>query len=209
MNYTRLSLLVVSLFTATNALAQESVPRQAPIEITVIPGGATIFQEGSETGESSFTNYELSGVLTFNLNRFFAIEGEVGASLGLSQNLTLSGVQQDLSSPNLLHHTGNLVVYAPTAKSVVPFVTAGVGGLTIFDRASLFIPETRTYLTGNVGAGVKWYSSRWGLRADYRFLVVRSEEFLLDPNVRLRAPFFGRETRYGHRIFGGVILKID
>ena len=80
--------------------------------------------------------------------------------------------------------------------------------VTIFDRAALFIPETRTYLAGNVGGGVKWYGTRWGIRADYRFLIVRSEEFVPAPNVRLRPPFFGRETRYGHRIFGGVILKL-
>ena len=202
-------LVAVSVVSAANAWAQESAPRQAAIEVSVIPGGATFFLDGSETAETSFTNYDLGGVLTINLNRYFGIEGEVGTSLGLSQKLTLAGVPQDLKSPNLLHHTGNLVVYAPTGAALVPFVTAGVGGVTIFDRAALFIPETRTYLAGNVGGGVKWYGSRWGIRADYRFLMVRSEEFVPAPNVRLRPPFFGRETRYGHRMFGGVILKID
>ena len=208
----RLATLLVAagVLSAANALAQDSaVRRQATIEVSVIPGGGTFFLDGSDTAETSFTNYDLGGVLTINLNRHFGIEGEVGTSLGLSQNLTLAGAQQDLKSPNLLHHTGNLVVYAPTRTAFVPFVTAGVGGVTIFDRAALFIPETRTYLAGNVGGGVKWHGARWGIRADYRFLIVRSEEFVPDPNVRVRAPFFGRETRYGHRMFGGVILKID
>jgi hypothetical protein len=205
----KLTLVIVCVLTATNAVAQDSVPRQALVEITVTPGGATVFQEGGETGETSFANYDLGGLFTINLNRIFAVEGEVGASLGISQRLRLSGVEQDVRSPNLLHHTANLIVYAPGRASLVPFLAGGVGGITVFDRASLFIPETRTYLTGNLGGGVKWYRARWGVRADYRFLAVKSDEFVPDPNVRLRAPFFGREARYAHRIFGGVILKID
>ena len=57
--------------------------------------------------------------------------------------------------------------------SVVPYVTGGVGGLSLFERASLGINDTETFLTGNVGGGVKWYApnSRWGLRGDYRFLI--------------------------------------
>lgn len=202
-------LAALSVVSAANAMAQESAERQATIEVSVIPGGGTFFLDGSETAETSFTNYDLGGVLTINLNRYFGIEGEVGTSLGISQNLTLAGAPQDLKSPNLLHHTANLIVYAPTGAPFVPFITAGVGGVTIFDRAALFIPETRTYLAGNIGGGVKWYGTRWGVRADYRFLIVRSEEFVPGPLVRLRPPFFGRETRYGHRVFGGVILKID
>ena len=202
-------LVAASVVSAADASAQESAQRQATIEVSVIPGGGTFFRDGGETAETSFTNYDLSGVLTINLNRYFGFEGEVGTSLGLSQTLRLAGAQQDLQSPNLLHHTGNLVVYAPTGAPLVPFITAGLGGVTIFDRATLFIPETRTFLAGNVGGGVKWYGTRWGIRADYRFLIVRSEEFVPDPLVRVRPPFFGRETRYGHRLFGGVILKLD
>jgi hypothetical protein len=201
-------LLVCGVLTATDALAQGSAA-QATVEVSAIPGGATFFLEGSDTAESSFTNYDLGGILTINLNRRFAIEGEVVASLGTVQNLTLAGVQQELESPDLLHLAGNLVLYAPAGAAVVPFVTAGIGGLTVSDRDELFIPETKAYLAGNVGGGVKWYGGRWGLRADYRFLVVRSGEFVPDPLVRLRQPFFGRETRYGHRVFGGVILKLN
>ncbi len=51
-----------------------------------------------------------------------------------------------------------------------------------------------------MGGGVKWYAGRWGLRGDYRFLAVRSKD---------DAPeFFGQETRYGHRVYGGVMLNI-
>jgi hypothetical protein len=56
-------------------------------------------------------------------------------------------------------------------------------------------------LTGNVGGGVKWYApnGRWGLRGDYRFVAVRSDT---------SAPvFFGQEDRYGHRVYGAVVIN--
>jgi hypothetical protein len=50
-------------------------------------------------------------------------------------------------------------------------------------------------------AGVKWYApdGRWGLRGDYRFIAVRSDD---------SAPaFFGRDSRYGHRVYGAVVIN--
>jgi hypothetical protein len=83
----------------------------------------------------------------------------------------------------------------------VPYVTGGGGGLSLFERAGLGITGTQTFLTGNAGGGVKWYSGRWGLRGDYRFVAVQSQD---------DAPaFFGRETRYAHRVYGGFIVNVD
>jgi hypothetical protein len=209
MRIARTLLFACSVLTGTDALAQSPAPRQAAVEVSVAPGGGTFFLEGGDTGASSFANYDVGGLLTINLNRRFAIEGEAFISKGKAQSLTLAGVRQELDSPDMLHLAGNLVLYTPAGGALVPFVTAGIGGLMISDQAELFIPDTRTYLAGNAGAGVKWYGSRWGLRADYRFLVVRAAEFAPDPLVRLRQPFFGTETRFAHRVFGGVILKID
>ena len=88
----------------------------------------------------------------------------------------------------------------PNQSSVVPYVTGGVGGLSLFEKASLGINQTETFLTGNVGGGVKWYAGRWGLRGDYRFIGVQSKD---------DAPaFFGREPRYGHRVYGAVIVNV-
>jgi hypothetical protein len=79
-------------------------------------------------------------------------------------------------------------------------VTAGIGGLTLFERATLGVDETETFLMGNVGGGLKWYAGRWGLRADYRFVAVRGKD---------EAPaFWGQDTRYGHRVYAGVILNV-
>jgi hypothetical protein len=76
----------------------------------------------------------------------------------------------------------------------VPYVTGGIGGLTMLQRASLGVNSAETFLTGDVGGGLKWYApnGRWGVRGDYRFIAVRSRD---------DAPaFFGQETRYGHRV---------
>jgi len=80
-------------------------------------------------------------------------------------------------------------------------VTGGIGGLTMYDRAEFGVASTETFLTGNVGGGLKWYApnGRWGLRGDYRFLAVRSND---------SAPaFFGQQTQYGHRVYGAVIIN--
>jgi hypothetical protein len=208
-NITRSILFAVSMLAATNALAQDSAQRQPAAEAAAVLGGGTFFLESSQARESSFANYDVGGLLTINFKRRFAIEGEVAASLGVEQTLALAGVRQELTSPSLLHLAGNFVVYVPARKAVVPFVTAGIGGVMVSDRAELFIAETKTYVAGNIGGGIKWYGGRWGLRGDYRLLVVRSEEFVPDPLVRVRQPFFGTGTRYAHRVFGGVILKIS
>ena len=82
----------------------------------------------------------------------------------------------------------------------MPYVTGGVGGLTLFERRALVVDDAETFLTGNVGGGVNWYAGRWGLRGDYRFIAVQSKD---------DAPaFFGQETRYGHRVYGGVLVNV-
>jgi hypothetical protein len=71
----------------------------------------------------------------------------------------------------------------------------------MFKRANLGINSTDTFLTGDVGGGLKWYANngRWGVRGDYRFIAVRAND---------TAPaFFGQETRYGHRVYGAVIIN--
>jgi hypothetical protein len=111
---------------------------------------------------------------------------DLGAALTLNVNRYL-GIEGEVSG-------------ALGIKQDLPYVTGGVGGLSVFERTGLGINGTETFLTGNVGGGLKWYAGRWGLRADYRFVAVRSKDDAPD--------FFGHETRYGHRVYGGVILNV-
>jgi hypothetical protein len=189
----------VGLAAASPSYAQESAPGPGTVVVTVIPGGATFFTEGKDTKGPSFGNYNLGAGVEVNFNRYVGVEGEVSGALGIEQDLQFGGLTSNLKTPNLLNYSGNVVVSAANHSSVVPYVTGGVGGMSVFDTAALGIDGTETFLTGNVGGGVKWFSGRWGLRADYRFIAVRSKD---------DAPaFFGQETRYGHRIYGGVLIN--
>jgi hypothetical protein len=190
--------VVAGLVGATQASAQESSTPGA-VTVTIIPGGATFFTQGKNTKEPSFGNYGLGGAVDVHFNRYVGVEGEVTGAFGVTQDIEFTSGTSHVKSPDLLGYNGNLVVSAATGGSVVPYVTGGIGGLTLFDKVSLGIPTTETFLTGNVGGGVKWFNGRWGLRADYRFTAVRSKD---------DAPaFFGQETRYGHRIYGAVLIK--
>jgi hypothetical protein len=194
----------IGLAGASQAQAQARTPEQTPgpgvVEVTLIPGGGTFFTEGKETQGPSFGNYDIGGGVTVNVNRYVGIEGEINGALGISQSLDISGVTSDVKTPHILSYSGNLVLSAANRGTVVPYVTGGIGGMSLFERASLGINDTETFLTGNVGGGIKWYAGRWGLRGDYRFIAVQSKD---------DAPaFFGQETRYGHRVYGGVILNV-
>ncbi len=189
--------MVAALAGGRAAYAQESQPAEGVAVITVIPAGATFFTEGKNATGPSFGNYDLGAAVAGNFNRYVGVEGEVSGKLGVSQNLGV--LQSDVKTPNMLNYSGNLVLSAPSG-SVVPYVTGGVGGLTVLETANLGINQSETFLTGNIGGGLKWYSGRWGLRGDYRFIAVKSKD---------TAPeFFGQETRYGHRVYGAVIVSL-
>ena len=190
----------IGLAGANQALAQDSVPGPGTVVVTVIPGGATFFTEGKNTKGPSFGSYSLGAGVEFNFNRYIGVEGEVSGGLGVTQNLQFTGGTLNAKTPDLINYSGNLVVSAPNKTAVVPYVTGGIGGLSLFEKESLGIADTQTFFTSNVGGGVSWYAGRWGLRGDYRFIALKSKE---------DAPaFFGQETRYGHRVYGGVLLNV-
>jgi outer membrane protein with beta-barrel domain len=192
---------VVALAGAGQAQAQEIAAGSGLVDLTVIPGAAQVFVEGKDTNGPSFANYGLGAGLEINFNRYVGVEGEVSGALGVTQNLRFASGTFNTKTPNLLNYSGNVVVSAANRSAFVPYATGGIGGLTLFDQTTLGINDNKTFLTGNVGGGLKWFSrtGRWGLRGDYRFLAVRSDD---------TAPaFFGQETRYGHRVYGGVLIN--
>jgi Outer membrane protein beta-barrel domain len=194
------TLALLSSASYASAQTRESSPGPGVVEVTIIPGGATFFTEGKDAPGPSFGNYDLGGSVGVNFSRFVGVEGEVSGLIGLEQSLDFAGVTSDVKTPHFMNYSGNVVFHAANHSSVVPYATAGIGGLSLFERADLGVNDTSTFFTSNVGGGIKWYSGRWGLRGDYRFIAVQSKD---------DAPaFFGQETRYGHRIYGGVILNV-
>jgi Outer membrane protein beta-barrel domain len=189
----------LSIVATGRASAQETAAGPGTVEITVIPGGGTFYT--SSASGPSFGNYNLGGAVAYNVNRIVGIEGEIGGTLGIAQSLQFGGLTTSQKGPNQVNYSGNLVVSAPTGTSITPYVTGGIGGLTMLQQASLGVTSTETFLTGDVGGGLKWYApnGRWGLRGDYRFIAVRAND-----NA---SAFFGQETRYGHRVYGAVVIN--
>ena len=191
---------VISLAGAAPAVAQESHPAAGAVIVTVIPASGTFFTEGKDTKAPSFGNYGAGASAEVRVSRYVGIEGEVIGAFGLTQNLDFTSGTVNAKTPTLLSYNGNVIVSVPTRHSIEPYVTGGVGGLTLYDKPILGITDSETFFTGNVGGGVKWFNGRWGLRADYRFTAVRS---------KADAPaFFGQETRYGHRVYGGLLINV-
>jgi opacity protein-like surface antigen len=191
---------VLLVAAADRSSAQEVLAVPAPVEITVIPGGGVVFLESADAAAPSFGSYQLGAAVAYNVNRFIGIEGEVGGSLGVSQSLDF-GYTDDVRTPDMLTYTGNVVAAVPTGTSVVPYATAGVGGLSLFSREEFGVDDTETLFTTNVGGGIKWNPGRFGLRADYRFIAIPSRD-------SVSAFGFGTEARYGHRVYGAVILNL-
>src|SRR5712691_6158083 len=147
-------LAVVGLVGTGTAYAQETAPGPGVVEVTIIPGGGTFFTEGKNTQGPSFGSYGLGAGVSVNFNRYLGVEGELSGGMGITQDLQFGGLTSNTKTPNLLNNTGNVVVSAPNRSSVVPYVTGGAGGLSIFEKQGLGINGTETFLTGNVGGGV-------------------------------------------------------
>src|SRR5262245_37291732 len=199
----RVAVLVVAVvvFSVGSANAQESNAGPGPgfVEVTYMPAGAAFIT--SKGTSPSFGNYGFGTAVGFKLNRYVGVEGELAAMIATSSDLQFGDLDKNIKSPNLLGYTGNVVVSPWVGHAVVPYGTGGVGGLTMFERPELGVGKDQTFLTGNVGGGVKWYApnNRWGLRGDYRYAATRSKD---------DAPaFFGQDTRYLHRVYGAVIIN--
>jgi hypothetical protein len=199
-------LLAVPFVLAQTAFAQER-PGPGRFELGAFPVGGIFFTNGSSGQEPDFGNFALGGTVTYRVNRWVGVEGEFGNAIGVSQNMRLGNVESPVEqhSPCMYAYSGNFVVtpLGPGA-SIVPYLTAGAGGITMLgtdEVAGLGITNNTTFLTGNAGGGTKWYlNDRWGVRADYRLVVVDN---------KAGAPaFFGRDSvRYGHRVYGGLLFS--
>ena len=192
-----LAVVVSSVLVSGSAYAQSAVtPR---VEVSALPGGATFFTERS--GEPSFGSYAAAAAVTYNANRFVGIEAEVGGNIGVSQNINLSTGMKSVTPPHQLTFSGNVLGYVGGRdRRVVPYVTAGAGGLTLFDKAEVGVANTTTFFAGNAGGGLlAGITDRVSLRVDYRFIAVAS---------KTDAPaFFGRDDRFGHRITAGLTVN--
>ena len=195
---------LAAVLSSSIAFAQETTGAGRQ-EISAFPGGGVFFGSSSTETEPNFGNFTVGAAYTFNFNRRFGVEGEVGNAIGVKQNMNFNGenlISQE--TPHFFAYNAN-AVFNPIGndRAFVPYVTGGLGGLRLMQTdevANLGVTAATNYLTGNVGGGLKWFATRhWGARGDYRLIVV---------NDNTSAPmFFGREEiRYGHRVYGGLLF---
>lgn len=199
-----LPVLAVVVFAAATAFAQERGVGAGRVEIGAFPGGGMFVTKTSTGNEPAFGNYALGGSFTLNVNPYVALEGEGGGTLGVRQAFTFGETAYtNQRSPSMWMYHGNVVVNPHgNDRSLVPYLTGGLGGITLSphrEARTLGINTYQTFLTGNLGGGVKWFAApHLGFRSDYRLFVVKDSD---------TAPmFFGNETRYGHRVQGGLVL---
>ena len=200
-----LVVLAVVLCAAAGASAQERGAGAGRVEIGAFPGGGMFFTKTSNGNEPEFGNYALGGSFTVNANRWVGFEGEGGGTVGVRQSFNFGETAYtNQRSPNTWMYHGNVVVNpGGSDRALVPYATAGLGGLTLCPcgdaKNTLGVTTYKTYLTGNMGGGLKWFATpHVGFRGDYRLFIVRNNS---------TAPlFFGSETRYGHRVQGGLVF---
>src|SRR5262245_35330324 len=135
----RVAVLVVAVvvFSVGSANAQESNAGPGPgfVEVTYIPAGAAFFT--SKGTSPSFGNYGFGTAVTFNVNRYVGVEGELGAMIATTSDLQFGDLSQNVKSPNVLSYQAD-VLYSPwTGHTLVPYVAGGGGGLTMFERPQL------------------------------------------------------------------------
>lgn len=186
---------------AASASAQEVRPA-VRAEWCGFPGGALIFTRSTENAVPDFTNYALGTSLTWNVNGWVALEGEVGFGIGGRSAITLNGrLVSEQPMPDTAAYSGNIVLNpVGSARVIVPYVTGGLGAFVLVPRdgtEALGLTEHQSLLTVNVGGGIKWYASRgWGMRADYRLIMLDHQDevpLLFEPGMR-----------HAYRIYGGV-----
>ena len=196
--------LLMLPFAAASFAQDAGRPGAGRWEVTAFPAGGIFFTEGDRADAADFGEYEIGASVTYNFNRRLGFEGEFGGGISVDQTLRLAGTTlSNASVPHSLAYNGNVIYnIVGSDRALVPYVAGGAGGLTLLsrDRVRSLLADDETFFTGNVGGGIRWFPSRhWGVRADYRFVAVKSKD---------DAPsFFGlEESRFGHRVFGGIVL---
>ena len=187
----------------TGAQRQETTGAQrTEISSAVFSGGMLLVPSADPAADVS-RSYVISGAVTRNINRWIGIEGDVGVALSSQQAVSVyGGGAPDGDTPTVVLASGSLVYNITRSdRSVVPYVTAGLGVLHVAGDDELptyaFAPKT-TYLTGVGGGGVRWFPiQHWGVRADYQFLAIRNGA---EPAATLRV------IRSAHRIYGALVV---
>jgi hypothetical protein len=135
------------------------------------------------------------------------VEVEASYGLGLAQGVNYKGKEVfHVQVPNTLQTSGNLVLFpGGSRKQLAPYVTGGVGMLTLISRNStkqFGITSAESHMATNFGGGVKIFrggdAKNWGFRVDYRFILINKSSDA--------AQFFAQsKSRQGQRLYIGML----
>jgi hypothetical protein len=188
------------------ASAQE-VPGAGKVELGGWPGGGIFLTGGDDQLEVNFNNWAYGGGATFYVSPMVGVEVEASYGLGLAQGVNYKGKEVfHVQVPNTLQTSGNLVLFpGGSRKQLAPYVTGGVGMLTLISRNStkqFGITSAESHMATNVGGGVKIFrggdAKNWGFRVDYRFILINKSSDA--------AQFFAQsKSRRGQRVYIGML----
>ena len=181
------------------ARATTKSERFSRLDITGIPAGALWVREGDTAAQPRFDSYVPGAAVGVKLTNYLDVEGETAWGIGRRQELKFEDESLgQFKTPTLFGYSGNLVVnLLPSQHRFIPYALGGLGGLHVSRRDDLAVNDDN-FLTGDVGGGVKVMWGQIGVRGDYRFLAMHGKD-------SETSPFVGTDTRYGNRIYAGVV----
>jgi hypothetical protein len=129
-------LLIVALASVLGtgvAYAQEGAGA-GRIEGGIYPAGAIFFPGASDDAEPGFGQYTFGGWGGYNFNRHWGVTSEIGIGVARRQDMSSAlGQFADVKTPVLANYSGNAVFHPRgNDRALVPYVTGGLGGLTLY-----------------------------------------------------------------------------
>ena len=194
-------LAAILVSTGAPAFAQDVGAGKA--ELTLAPAGWLSITKPDVFPEPSFSQFMFGGSITVNWS-MVGIEADLFMAPGRSQALQFGTTSVTQKTPHVVVDSVNLVVpLMGNRRTTVPYVTGGIGEITVMRTPdNIEQPDTETFTIGDVGGGLKWYSAgRWGVRGDYRYIVMRSK--FASPGS-----FIGEELRKIHRFYGALVVNL-
>jgi hypothetical protein len=188
-----------ALVAATLLLLPITAQAQSRFELSLYPSSRVITTAGDAASEPRFKSYTPGGSLFVRLTPYFGLEADFSGGRGNKQDLGSFG---RASSPPMTVLMGNALVTVPTRSNVTPYATVGVGNIHMFSREAIGLDQGVSLASVNAGGGAKIMFGWWGIRADYRYVVMEALDTETSP------AFLGADTRRAHRIAVGLTLAL-
>ena len=194
-----LAAIVAASLTAP-AFAQTESGRH---QITGFVGGQLfdVSDQFDDSGANFQKEMNLGARYQFNITPRWGIEGSF---LYTPVNAELARLSRDVSV-DTSYYNGNVVYNILPDKKIVPFATAGIGGVTLDVQGG---GDTETYLGFNFGGGIMApISDRWAFRFDVRDFIYTADNLNPESVSALDVPSSFDETIHDISLDFGVTFS--